>query len=93
MRTILVVVWMLLVLGSCKTTEEHEIAELEKSLGLDVAPHFPKCLREELSPRAASLAGDYSIANTLDNPQGNVSIDRCVRWDIDEPAGSEEKKP
>jgi hypothetical protein len=29
----------------------------------------------------------------MDNPQGDVAIDRCARWETDEPTGSKKKKP
>jgi hypothetical protein len=33
------------------------------------------------------------LANTVENPQGNVAIDRCVRWDTNEPPGKSKDKP
>ena len=39
------------------------------------------------------MAGQYSLGNTIDNPQGNVAIDRCVRWDTNEPVGKSKDKP
>lgn len=80
-------------LSACATPKEREVAALEKELGLDVAPYFPKCLSEEVSPRAAVRGGDYSVAHTMDNPKGHVAIDRCARWETDEPTGSKKNKP
>lgn len=80
-------------MSACATPEEREVAALEKELGLDVAPYFPKCLSEEVSPRAAVRGGDYSVAHTMDNPKGHVAIDRCARWETDEPTGSKKNKP
>ena len=82
-----------LVLSGCATVKEREIASLKKELGLDTAPYFPKCLTEEVSPRAAMRAGDYSGIHTVNNPQGDVPIDRCVRWDTTEPPGKSKDKP
>ena len=65
-------------LAGCATPEEREVAALEEELGLDVAPYFPKCLSEEVSP-PAQLAGDFNIAHTVNNPQGDVAIDKCAR--------------
>lgn len=87
--------WCLLItsmLGGCATPEEREVAALEKELGLDTAPYFPKCLSEEVSPRAAVRAGDYNIAHTVNNPQGEVAIDKCARWETDEPLGRPKDK-
>lgn len=78
--------------GACATREGREVAALEKELGLDTAPYFPKCLSEEVSPRAAVRAGDYNIAHTVNNPQGEVAIDKCARWETDEPPGRPEDK-
>lgn len=80
-------------LGACATPEEREVAALEKELGLDDASYFPKCLSEEVSPRAAVRAGDYNIAHTVNNPQGDVAIDKCARWETDEPAGNKKEAP
>jgi len=93
MRRSLRILMIAVALSACATSEEREVAALEKELGLDVAPYFPKCLSEEVSPRAAVRAGDYSVAHTIDNPQGDVAIDRCARWETDEPTGSKKKKP
>ena len=90
MRHTLSLVSLALMLVACATPEEREVAELEKELGLDKAPYFPKCLSEEVSPRAALRAGDYNIAHTVSNPQGDVPIDRCARWETDEPTGGEQ---
>ena len=79
------------VLG-CSTPEERAVAVLQKELGLESAPYFPKCLSKEVTPRAVA-AGEYSLANTVENPQGTVAIDRCVRWDTNEPPGKSEDKP
>jgi hypothetical protein len=76
------------VIGACATPEEREVAALEEELGLDVAPYFPKCLSEEVTPRAALRAGDYNIANIVTDPQGDVAIDKCARWEADEPTGN-----
>ena len=80
-------------LVGCATPEEREVAALEKELGLDSAPYFPKCLSKEVAPKAGVVAGQYSLGNTIDNPQGNVAIDRCVRWDTNEPVGKSKDKP
>jgi hypothetical protein len=80
-------------LAGCATPKEREVAALEKELGLDSAPYFPKCLSKEVAPKAGVLAGQYSLGNTIDNPQGNVAIDRCVRWDTNEPVGMSKDKP
>lgn len=80
-------------LAGCATPEEREVAALEKELGLDSAPYFPKCLSKEVAPKAGVVAGEYSLANTIDNPQGTVAIDRCVRWDTNEPPGKSKEKP
>lgn len=80
-------------LAGCATPEEREVAALEKELGLDSAPYFPKCLSKEVAPKAGVVAGEYSLANTIDNPQGMVGIDRCVRWDTNEPPGKSKEKP
>ena len=69
------------------------VAALERELGLSSAPYFPKCLSEEVAPKAGVVAGEYSLANTIDNPQGTVAIDRCVRWDTNEPPGKSKDKP
>jgi len=79
-------------LGACATREEREVAALEKELGLDTAPYFPKCRSEEVSPRAALRVGDYNIVHTVNNPQGEVAIDKCARWETDEPPGRPEDK-
>ena len=73
-------------LAGCATPKEREVAALEKELGLDSAPYFPKCLSKEVAPKAGVVA-------TIDNPQGNVAIDRCVRWDTNEPVGKSKDKP
>ena len=93
MRPSLLCLLLITVLGACATPEEREVAALEKELGLDVAPYFPKCLSEEVSPRAAVRAGDYNIAHTVNNPQGDVAIDKCARWETDEPTGNKAKVP
>ena len=80
-------------LAGCATPQEREVAALEKELGLDSAPYFPKCLSKEVAPKAGVVAGQYSLGNTIDNPQGNVAIDRCVRWDTSEPVGKSKDKP
>ena len=80
-------------LVGCATTQEREVAALEKELGLDSAPYFPKCLSKEVAPKAGVVAGQYSLGNTIDNPQGNVAIDRCVRWETNEPIGKSKDKP
>ena len=80
-------------LAGCATPKEREVAALEKELGLDSAPYFPKCLSKEVAPKAGVVAGQYSLGNTIDNPQGNVAIDRCVRWDTNEPVGKSKDKP
>ena len=46
-----------------------------------------------MAPKAGVVAGEYSLANTIDNPQGTVAIDRCVRWDTNEPPGKSKDKP
>ena len=76
-----------LMLAGCATPDERAVTALEKELGLHSAPYFPRCLSEEIAPRASVVAGQYSLGHTIDNPQGNVAIDRCVRWDINEPPG------
>lgn len=93
MRNRLLCLLTTIALAGCATPEEREVAALEEELGLDVAPYFPKCLSEEVSPRAAVRAGDYNIAHTVNNPQGDVAIDKCARWETDEPTGSEQKAP
>ena len=80
-------------LVGCATPEERAVAALEQELGLDSAPYFPKCLSEEVAPKAGVVSGQYSLGNTIDNPQGNVPIDRCVRWDTNEPSGTSKDKP
>ena len=82
-----------LTLTGCATPEERAVAALEQELGLDSAPYFPKCLSEEVAPKAGVVSGQYSLGNTIDNPQGNVPIDRCVRWDTNEPSGTSKDKP
>ena len=82
-----------LVLGGCSTPEERAVAALEKELGLDAVPYFPKCLSEEVSPRAAVAARDYNVSHTINNPQGDVPLDKCVRWDTNEPVGKSKDKP
>jgi hypothetical protein len=89
----LVVVISSFTLVGCATPDERTVAALEKELGLDSAPYFPKCLSEEVAPKAGVVAGEYSLANTIDNPQGTVAIDRCVRWDTNEPPGKSKDKP
>ena len=89
----LVAVITSVVLAGCATPQEREVAALEKELGLDSAPYFPKCLSKEVAPKAGVVAGQYSLGNTIDNPQGNVAIDRCVRWDTNEPVGKSKDKP
>ena len=39
-------------LAGCATPKEREVAALEKELGLDSAPYFPKCLSKEVAPKA-----------------------------------------
>ena len=80
-------------LGGCATPEERAVAALKKELGLDTVPYFPKCLSEEVSPRAAVAARDYNVSHTVNNPQGNVPLDKCVRWDTNEPVGKSKDKP
>ena len=82
-----------LMLAGCATPEQREVAALEKELGLDSTPYFPKCLSKEIAPKAGVVAGQYSLGNTIDNPQGNVAIDRCVRWETNEPIGKSKDKP
>ena len=93
MRPSLLCLFVIAVLSACATPEEREVAALEEELGLDAAPYFPKCLSEEVSPRAAVRAGDYNIANIVNDPQGDVAIDKCARWETDEPAGKKAKEP
>jgi len=92
MRNIVCCLLITSMLGACATPEEREVAALEKELGLDTAPYFPKCLSEEVSPRAAVRAGDYNIDHTVNNPQGEVAIDKCARWETDEPPGRPKDK-
>ena len=82
-----------LALAGCATPDERAVAALERELGLSSAPYFPKCLSEEVAPKAGVVAGEYSLANTIENPQGTVAIDRCVRWDTNEPPGKSKDKP
>ena len=93
MQQLLLCLLIAIALAGCSTPEEREVAALEKELGLDVAPYFPKCLSEEVSPRAAVRAGDYNISHTVNNPIGDVAIDKCARWETDEPSGSKDKEP
>ena len=93
MRNRLLCLLTTIALAGCATPKEREVAALEEELGLDEAPYFPKCLSEEVSPRAAVRAGDYNIAHTVNNPQGDVAIDKCARWETDEPTGSKKKTP
>ena len=93
MRNRLLCLLTTIALAGCATPEEREVAALEEELGLDVAPYFPKCLSEEVSPRAAVRAGDFNIAHTVNNPQGDVAIDKCARWETDEPTGAKKKAP
>ena len=93
MRPSLLCLLITTLMGACATPEEREVAALEEELGLDVAPYFPKCLSEEVSPRAAVRAGDYNISHTVNNPQGDVAIDKCARWETDEPTGNKGKEP
>ena len=93
MRNRLLCLLTTIALAGCATSEEREVTALEEELGLDAAPYFPKCLSEEVSPRAAVSAGDYNIANIVNNPQGDVAIDKCARWETDEPTGSKKKTP
>jgi hypothetical protein len=88
-----VVVISSFILVGCATPDERAVAVLEKELGLNSAPYFPKCLSKEVAPKAGVVAGEYSLANTIDNPQGTVAIDRCVRWDTNEPPGKSKDKP
>ena len=54
---------------------------------------LPEVFEQEVAPKAGVVAGQYSLGNTIDNPQGNVAIDRCVRWDTNEPVGKSKDKP
>ena len=89
----LIAVFTSFTLVGCATPEERKVAVLEKELGLYSSPYFPKCLSKEVAPKAGVVAGQYSLGNTIDNPQGNVAIDRCVRWDTNEPVGKPKDKP
>jgi len=91
MRHTLSLVSLALMLVACVNSEERELAVLEKELGLDTAPYFPKCLSEEVLPRAALVAGDHNVSHTVNNPQGDVPIDRCTRWETNEPIGGEQR--
>ena len=82
-----------LTIAGCATPKEREVAALERELGLGSAPYFPKCLRKVVAPKARVVAGHHSLGNTIDNPQGHVTIDRCVRWDTNEPVGKSTEKP
>lgn len=82
-----------LVVTGCATPEERAVAALERELGLNTVPYFPKCLSEEVSPRAAVAARDYNVSHTVSNPQGDVPLDKCVRWDTSEPPGKSKDKP
>ena len=93
MRNRLLCLLTTIALAGCATPEEREVAALVEELGLDVAPYFPKCLSEEVSPRAAVRAGDFNIAHTVNNPQGDVAIDKCARWETDEPTGNKKREP
>ena len=93
MRVCITLLVSVLVFSGCATVKEREIAALEKELGLDTAPYFPKCLSEEVSPRAATGFGDYSGVHTVNNPQGDVPIDRCARWETNEPSGGDKERP
>ena len=93
MRVCITLLVSVLVSSGCATVKEREIAALEKELGLDTAPYFPKCLSEEVSPRAATRFGDYSGVHTVNNPQGDVPIDRCARWETNEPSGGDKERP
>ncbi len=93
MRVCITLLVSVLVFSGCATVKEREMAALKKELGLDTAPYFPKCLSEEVSPRAAMRAGDYSGVHTVNNPQGDVPIDRCARWDTNEPPGKSKDTP
>ncbi|MDA9915896.1 hypothetical protein N9D43_03135 [Luminiphilus sp.] len=94
MRACITVLVSVLVFSGCATVKEREMAALEKELGLDTAPYFPKCLSEEVAPRAAMRSGDYSSGvHTVNNPQGDVPIDRCARWETNEPPGKSKDKP
>ena len=93
MRNRLLCLLTTIALAGCATPEEREVAALEEELGLDVAPYFPKCLSEEVSPRAAVRAGDYNIANIVNDPQGDVAIDKCARWETEEPTGNKKENP
>ena len=93
MRVCITLLVSVLVFSGCATVKEREIAALEKELGLDTAPYFPKCLSEEVSPRAATRFGDYSGVHTVNNPQGDVPIDRCARWETNEPSGGDKERP
>lgn len=93
MRACITVLVSVLVFSGCATVKEREMAALEKELGLDTAPYFPKCLSEEVSPRAATRSGDYSGVHPVNNPQGDVPIDRCARWETNEPPGKSKDKP
>lgn len=93
MRSFALLLACLLVVSACASPEQRELAALKKELGLDRAPIFPTCLSQEVTPQAAVRSGDHTISHTINNPQGDVPIDECVRWDLDEPVGKPEKKP
>ena len=93
MRNRLLCLLITIALAGCATSEEREVTALENELGLVAAPYFPKCLSEEVSPRAAVSAGDYNIANIVNNPQGDVAIDKCARWETEEPTGNKKENP
>ena len=61
MRVCITLLVSVLVFSGCASVKEREMAALVKELGLDTAPYFPKCLSEEVSPRAAMRSGDYSV--------------------------------
>lgn len=93
MRVCVTLVISAFLIAACATPEEREIAALEEELGLNNVPYFPKCLSEEVSPRAAVRARDYNVSHTVNNPQGDVPLDKCVRWETDEPPGKSKEKP
>ena len=92
MRSYITFVFSILFVTACATPEEREIAALESELGLNPTPYFPKCLSEEVTPQAAVLSGDTFNAHTINNPTGDVPIDRCARWESEEPKGKPKEK-
>lgn len=81
------IVLLSLVITACTSSEQRAKTRLETELGLRAEPHFPKCLSQEISPRAAVRAGDFDVAHTVYNPHGDIPIDECARWDTNEPVG------